>query len=88
MAIQGMDIEEVRQLAQQLEHSSGEIKNIVGQLTGKIDSAHWIGPDRENFHNAWQSHHVVALNNVSVALHDASMVANQNAQQQQDASTA
>ena len=45
------------------------------------------GPDRVKFEGDWQSHHVTALNNVSTALQDASTLATQNAQQQQDASS-
>ena len=87
MAMFGMDIDEVRQLSQQLQQSSSDIHNIVSQLTSKLSGTTWVGPDRQKFESDWQSHHVTALNNVSAALHDASSLATQNAQQQQDASS-
>jgi uncharacterized protein YukE len=87
MAMFGMDIDEVRQLSQQLQQASSDIHNIVSQLTSKLSGTTWVGPDRQKFESDWQSHHVTALNNVSTALHDASSLATQNAQQQQDASS-
>ena len=87
MAMYGMDIDEVRQLSTQLQQASSDIHNIVAQLTGKLGQTTWLGPDRVKFEGDWQSHHVTALNNVSTALQDASTLATQNAQQQQDASS-
>ena len=88
MPMLGMDIDQVRQFAQQLEQSSTQIKDMVGQLTAKLDGAQWTGPDHDKFHEAWTSNHVVQLNNVSTALHDASVAADNNAKQQEDASNA
>ena len=87
MAMYGMDIDEVRQLSTQLQQASSDIHNIVAQLTSKLGGTTWVGPDRQKFESDWQSHHVTALNNVSTALSDASTLATQNAQQQQDASS-
>ena len=87
MAMYGMDIDEVRQLSTQLQQASSDIHNIVAQLTSKLGGTTWVGPDRQKFESDWQSHHVTALNNVSTALNDASTLATQNAQQQQDASS-
>jgi len=86
MAMYGMDIAEVRQLAAQLQQASSDITNIVSQLTGKLQGTTWQGPDRQRFESDWQSHHVTALNNVATALGDASTLATTNAQQQEDAS--
>lgn len=86
MAMYGMDIADVRTLASQLSQASTDITNIVSQLTSKLQGTTWEGPDRQRFESDWQSHHVNALNQVATALSDASTLASQNAQQQEDAS--
>lgn len=86
MAMFGMDVAEVRQLAAQLQQASSDITNIVSQLTSKLQGTTWQGPDRQRFESDWQSQHVTALNNVATALGDASTLATTNAQQQEDAS--
>ncbi len=82
----GLDPTAVRSLASQLSNAAGEIKNIMGQLTNSLQNTPWTGPDREHFVNDWQSNHVTQLTNVANALETASQQANQNAQQQEQAS--
>ncbi|HEY5882281.1 MAG TPA: WXG100 family type VII secretion target [Nakamurella sp.] len=84
----GMDPAEVRALAQQLLQASTDIAGMVTGLSQRVQDAPWAGQDRENFVNAWQQHHVAALNGVAQALGEAGNIANQNAQQQEDASNA
>ena len=88
MALTGMDIEAVRQLAQLLNQKSNDINDIMQQLNSQIQnsSSIWIGNDAEQFRNDWQSSHVPALNQVVQGLQDASQRANQNASQQEQAS--
>ena len=88
MALTGMDIEAVRQLAQMLNQKSGEIRDIMNQLNGQIQSSNsiWVGNDAEQFRNDWQSSHVPALNQVAEGLEQASQRAAQNAAQQEQAS--
>ena len=83
----GMDVAEVRGLAQQLHQASDEINNLVSQLTSKLSSTTWVGNDRTKFEGDWQSQHVTALKNVSQSLVDAGTLAGQNADQQEQAST-
>jgi uncharacterized protein YukE len=86
MSFTGMDIAGVRGLATQMTHSAGEIQQLTNQLTSQLQNTSWIGPDREHFVGDWQSTHVVQLNQVINALNDAAMRANQNAQEQENAS--
>jgi uncharacterized protein YukE len=86
MSFTGMDIPAVRALATQMTHSAGEIQQLANQLTSQLQGTSWVGPDRERFVGDWQSTHVVQLNQVVNALHDAATRANQNAQEQESAS--
>ena len=86
MALYGMDVTEVRTLSTQLQTASSDIHTLVARLTSALTGTNWLGPDRSKFESDWQSHHVMALNNVASALQDASTLASQNAQQQEDAS--
>lgn len=65
-----------------------ELTTLVAGLTQKVQSAHWVGPDRERFVADWNSHHASALKSVAQALQDTSTRANQDAQQQDEASNA
>lgn len=84
----GMDIAQVRNLSTQLKSKADEIRNIMNQLTNALQSAQWVGPDRERFVGEWQSQHCSALNNVIQGLEAASQTANKNAQEQEAASNA
>jgi uncharacterized protein YukE len=88
MTMKGMDVEEVRHLAQAMHQASSELTTLVAGLTQKVQSAHWVGPDRERFVADWNSHHASALKSVAQALQDTSTRANQDAQQQDEASNA
>ncbi len=86
MALKGMDVDQVRQLAQALHEASSTLSTMIGKLTQQVQHAEWKGPDRERFVNDWNSHHATALKTVATALQDASTRAKLDAQQQDDAS--
>jgi uncharacterized protein YukE len=82
----GMDIEAVKGLSNQMKQKADEIRQIQGQLTSALNGAQWVGPDRERFKSEWDGQCVQALRKVSETLEQAGEAANQNAQQQQQAS--
>jgi uncharacterized protein YukE len=82
----GMDIEEVRQLAAQLDHAADEIKQLATTLTSKLQGTAWVGQDQQTFLSDWQGQHQARLNQVVEALHQAAQVARRNADDQQQAS--
>ncbi len=82
----GMDIAAVRQLSQQMKAKADEIRTLSQQLTGQLENTQWVGQDRENFKNEWQSQHLAALSRVADGLEAASQAATQNAMQQEQAS--
>jgi uncharacterized protein YukE len=87
MSFTGMDIAAVRQLANQMHSSAAEIRNLSAQITHQVQSTNWVGPDREHFVGEWQGTHVSQLHQVVSALEDAAQRANNNAQEQENAST-
>ena len=82
----GMDIEAVKQLSTQMRQKADEISQIKNQLTTALNGAQWVGPDRERFKSDWDGQCVQALTQVSQTLEQAGQAANQNAQQQEQAS--
>ena len=86
MTFVGMVVEEVQQLATQMDQNASEIRELASRLTSVLETTHWVGTDHDSFHSDWNGSHVPALNAVCQGLNDAAVRARQNAQQQTDAS--
>ncbi len=86
MAITGMDIEAVRQLAGQMDARAEQISTLMHELTNALENTEWIGPDRDRFVEGWKGTHANQLLTVAQSLREAANIARDNAQQQQDAS--
>lgn len=86
MAFVGMIVEEVEQLAAQLQQRAHEIEEIIAQLTSALGNTTWVGADHDLFHETWHGSHVPALNNVKEGLLAAFGSATANARQQREAS--
>lgn len=82
----GMDIAEVRALAAQLTHASGEINQLATTLTSKLEGTPWVGPDRERFVSEWHGQYKTNLLQIARALETASQAATSNAVAQEQAS--
>lgn len=87
MAVWGLDVQQVRQLSQQLNAKAGEIQQILSQLTAKLNATQWTGPDAEQFRNSWSGEHTASLKKVIAALQDASQKASANASAQESTSS-
>lgn len=88
MAVYGQDIEQVQQLATQLNSKAEEIQSVISQLSSAISKVQWMGPDADRFRSDWQGQHTAKLKAVVDALRTASQTAKRNAQEQQQASNA
>jgi uncharacterized protein YukE len=86
MTMWGMDISEVESLVHNMDARAQELEQLVAQLTSQLESARWVGPDRDNFLGEWNSSHVPALRNVAAGLQDAAQRALGNVRAQQEAS--
>lgn len=82
----GMNVEEVRALAQQMTSAANEVDSIAKNLTSKLQGTTWVGNDYTQFENTWNSSHVPALNNVVQALQQAAQHATRNAADQETVS--
>ncbi|MEZ3161454.1 WXG100 family type VII secretion target [Microbacterium sp. BWT-B31] len=87
MAVWGLDVQQVRELSSQLNQKAGEIQQILTQLSSKLSSTQWNGPDAERFRNEWSGQHTASLKNVINALHDAAQKASKNASAQESTSS-
>lgn len=83
----GMDIEAVRSLAQQMNSSAEEIRNLASRLSSALEGTQWVGPDREKFVGDWQGQYMTSLNQVAQGLVDAAQRATANASEQETASS-
>lgn len=82
----GMDVAAIRQLASQLSNAATDISNHANQINNSLSGAQWTGTDATNFRSDWGTHYQ-NLNTIVQALNDASQAANQNADQQEQASS-
>ena len=82
----GMDIQQVRALSAQMDNAANEIGQLAQTLTSRLNETHWVGPDQQRFVSDWESQHRAQLNNVVEALRNASRLATQNANEQEQVS--
>lgn len=82
----GMDVEQVRDLARQLNDKATQIDDLTSQLTSKLSGTEWKGADADRFRDEWTSNHQPALMRVAEALRDAGQKANSNADAQDQVS--
>ena len=86
MAMWGLDIEQVGQLAAEMDKDAGIIGDITSTLTGMLGSTEWTGPDAEQFRSQWDSEYATMLRNVSEALGAGAEACRRNAAEQEQAS--
>lgn len=88
MAMIGMDITAVTQLATVMQQTADEIKGIVDNLNLRVANANWIGPDKDTFVKQWQELSTQRLGSVISQLSKTSTDLTAEAKQQADASGA
>lgn len=84
----GMNPDEVKAFAQLLNQKADELNSTVSQLTSKLGSTSWTGPDATKFRGDWSSVHANALRKVADELKTTATQANKNADQQISTSNA
>jgi uncharacterized protein YukE len=88
MAVWGLDVQQVRELASMLGQKADEIDNVLTTLTAKLNGTQWTGPDSEKFRSDWSGQYTNALKQVAQGLRDTQTRASQNAADQESASNA
>lgn len=86
MSMYGMNIDEVRQLAQQMNQASSQLQQMMNQLTAALNNAQWVGPDADRFRQDWTQLHSGQITAVANALQQASQTATGQAMKQEQAS--
>lgn len=88
MAFEGMDVEVVSSLGNQLRHQESAIHSIVSAIDGIVNQMEgsWKGHDATEFQNWWQSQHKPALMNAASAVGGLGQSALNNASAQQQVS--
>lgn len=82
----GLDVQQVRDLATNLDREADSIDQILSKLTGILSNTQWSGPDATQFRNDWQGTHSTALRKVSQVLRDTANSARSNAAAQEQVS--
>jgi uncharacterized protein YukE len=82
----GLDVQQVRDLATNLDREADSIDQILSKLTGILNNTQWTGPDATQFRNDWQGSHTTALRKVGQALRDTAQLARTNATAQEQTS--
>lgn len=86
--LSGMDISQIRSMARNMERKADEIRGVVDQLSGSVDSVSWIGSDRDRFVDEWRTRHAAALRQVADNLDSAARQARDHAADQERVSRA
>lgn len=84
----GMNPEQVRQLANQLNQKATTIDSILSEVNGVLQNTAWVGPDAESFKSRWQAEGVRQLTAAKQILTDAAGAATRNASEQDSTSSA
>ncbi|MCS6711086.1 WXG100 family type VII secretion target [Brachybacterium sp. EF45031] len=86
MNAQGMNVAEVRRMADELNSAAEEVRRISHELTSGLDAVDWTGPDADQFRSQWSGEMVPALEQIAAAVEELEQSARSNAKQQEDTS--
>lgn len=84
----GMDIAQIRALADQMDRRASEIDALLARLTRLVNGDFWAGADRERFVGEWRDRHAAGLRRIADGLQEASKHAREQARRQEWASRA
>lgn len=82
----GMNLEDVRALGDLLKRKSADIRAIVSEINGKVQSTSWEGPDARAFKDQWWPEHQKNLTSVADQVDGFGQSALNNAQEQENTS--
>ena len=83
----GMDIAAARDLVRLMYADADNITQITTRLTQQLEATPWFGPDAQRFRGDWNGPYVQALQNVVAALQENANILNQQADDQERASS-
>lgn len=86
--ILGMDVQAARDMARTFTSNADTITQVTQTLTNQLQAVTWLGRDGDQFRSNWQSTHVPNLTRICDELRAASQTMGQQADQQEQASSA
>jgi WXG100 family type VII secretion target len=89
MTLVGLDVDEVRRLAQDLHAQAGHIGDVIARVDRLLQTlgSSWRGPDAEQFRDRWVHEHAPAMRHAREAVEHLSDSAVRNADEQERASS-
>lgn len=84
----GMNVGEVRQLAQQLTRGAEQLRSLVSSIDGRVHASSWLGRDADTFKQQWWPQHRQAVLSVAEAVEGLGRSASNNADDQERVSSA
>lgn len=88
MTLVGADIEQMRTLARTLDQAAERLQGMAGEVTGRLASSAWTGPDADRYRSQWHGESLALLRGVVGALRTAATTVDRNAAEQTQASSA
>ena len=86
MAVWGADVDQLKTLGTKLTTGADAIEAQKNELSSRLDTVQWTGPDAQKFRDEWSGTHMVSLAKVVDALRTAGTRATRNAEEQTTAS--
>jgi hypothetical protein len=88
MALVGADVEQLRELARAFTQAADRLDGTTGEVTGRLSSTSWVGPDANRYRAQWQGQSMASMRGVVSALRLAAATIERNAREQDSASAA
>ncbi|GAA2217430.1 hypothetical protein GCM10010413_01270 [Promicromonospora sukumoe] len=84
----GLDVEAVRSLANTLRTQAEGVRQVVTTITSQMSQTQWNGQDAVQFQEEWDGTHAAKLNEIAAALETYGTTADNNANMQDETSSA
>jgi uncharacterized protein YukE len=84
----GLDVEAVRSLANTLRTQAEGVRQVVSTITSQMAQTQWNGTDAVQFQEEWDGTHAAKLNEIAAALETYGTTADNNANMQDETSSA
>jgi uncharacterized protein YukE len=88
MPLVGADAEQLRQLSRNFNQAADRLDGMAREVTGRLSSTPWTGPDAARYRSQWQGHSMATLRGAVSALREAATALQRNATEQDHASSA
>lgn len=87
MALVGADVDQLRALARTFEQAADRLEGLTRELSGRLQSTPWVGPDADRYRSRFQGESSAAIRSAAGALRAAATALQRNATEQDHASS-